>query len=271
MEVRDPQKKVFSSLGSPKSAQCTIRYERFPTKYLIPVFLLFCICFAATGDDPINTSRTWNREISRIVYTRCASCHRQGGTAFSLMTYQEARAWAAAIKEEALERRMPPWGAVKGFGDFRNDEALTQSQLDLIQNWVDGGAPEGDPNDLPPPPKFSSPPVIEDRPGELTITGDYRFQHPFNLDGFWPNTLPPKASLQVTIMLPDGRVAPLVWLHDYTSQYSHPFLLRSPLLLPVGTVIHGLPAGASLVLLPVATGHGNARSSPRSKLSAQKP
>ena len=55
----------------------------------------------------------------------------------------------AAIKEEVLERRMPPWGAVKGFGQFQDDQGLTQEQIGLIADWVEGGAPEGDPA-LPP-------------------------------------------------------------------------------------------------------------------------
>ena len=107
------------------------------------------------GHDVITTKITWDREISRIVYTRCAGCHNAGGAAFSLATYAEARPWAAAIKEEVEERRMPPWGAVKGFGDFRNDEALTPEQIELIVSWVSGGAPEGDAKDLPPAPKPS--------------------------------------------------------------------------------------------------------------------
>src|SRR5438105_11797568 len=82
--------------------------------------------------DVITTKITFDREIARIVYARCASCHRPGGTAFSLMTYDDARPWAKAIQEEVLERRMPPWGAVKGFGDFRNDQALTPEQIEVI-------------------------------------------------------------------------------------------------------------------------------------------
>ena len=69
---------------------------------------------------------------------------------FHLMSYQEVRPWAKAIEEEVLERRMPPWGAVKGFGEFRNDQALTQEQIELYrQIGLSGGAPEGNPNDLP--------------------------------------------------------------------------------------------------------------------------
>ena len=73
--------------------------------------------------DPNGAPITWNREISRIVYERCASCHREGGTSFSLMTYQEAQPQAPAIKDAVLSRRMPPWGAVKGFGASRTIRA----------------------------------------------------------------------------------------------------------------------------------------------------
>ena len=67
----------------------------------------------------------------------------------SLATYEEARPWAKAIKEEILEKRMPPWHAVKGYGEFSNAPALTQHEIDLLVNWVEGGAPKGDEKDLP--------------------------------------------------------------------------------------------------------------------------
>src|SRR5262245_428640 len=86
--------------------------------------LVLLLSLATQGHDVITTRITWSREISRIFYERCASCHHEGGMSFSLMTYNEARPWAVAIKEEVLSRRMPPWGGVKGFGEFRNDQAL---------------------------------------------------------------------------------------------------------------------------------------------------
>ena len=58
-------------------------------------------------------------------------------------TYELARPWARAIREEILERRMPPWGAVAGFGHFSNDVSLTQREMDIILSWADGGAPSG--------------------------------------------------------------------------------------------------------------------------------
>jgi len=69
------------------------------------------------------------------------------------MSYQEASPWAKGIKDAVLRRTMPPWGAVKGFGSFRNDQTLTQEELELVERWVNGGAPEGNPNDLPARPK----------------------------------------------------------------------------------------------------------------------
>jgi hypothetical protein len=61
----------------------------------------------------------------------------------SLTTYELARPWARAIREEILDRRMPPWGAVTGFGHFTNDVSLTQREMDIILSWADGGAPSG--------------------------------------------------------------------------------------------------------------------------------
>jgi hypothetical protein len=67
----------------------------------------------------------------------------------SLASYEEARPWAKAIKEELLERRMPPWPAVRGFGEFRNAPRLSQRDVDAIVDWVEGGAPRGDAALLP--------------------------------------------------------------------------------------------------------------------------
>src|SRR5262245_26009699 len=111
--------------------------------------------------DPITTKITWSREVSRIVYRRCWNCHRNGGAAFSLENYAEARPWAKAIKEEVLMRRMPPWNAVKGFGTIRDEAGLTQEELSLIADWVEGGAPEGDAAHMPPVPKASAPTIPE--------------------------------------------------------------------------------------------------------------
>ena len=105
--------------------------------------------FPACGHDVVTTRLTWSQEVSRVVFKRCAGCHRPEGKAFSLATYAEARPWAKAIQEEVLRRRMPPWNAVKGFGEFRHDRGLSGAEIHLLADWVEGGAPEGDPNMLP--------------------------------------------------------------------------------------------------------------------------
>ena len=100
-----------------------------------------CLCLSAVlllAATPLaahlreTTAVTWNQTISRIMIERCGSCHYEGGTAFSLMTYDDARPWAVSIREEILSRSMPPWGAVKGFGTFRNDGALSPGQTNMI-------------------------------------------------------------------------------------------------------------------------------------------
>jgi mono/diheme cytochrome c family protein len=212
--------------------------------------VLFGASVAAQAHDVITTKVTFDREIVRLLNAHCISCHREGGMAFSLATYSEARPWAKAIGEEVLTRRMPPWGAVKGFGDFRNDEGLTAEQLELIVDWEEGGAPEGDDKDIPPAPKFAAVPALEHPANEILVSGDLKLKKSMTLGGLWPVTVPENARFQMTAELPDGSIESLLWLQNYKKQFGHPFLLRTPLELPAGTVIRGVPSGSSVALLP---------------------
>jgi hypothetical protein len=92
---------------------------------------------------PITTKIVFNREIAQIFQKKCFQCHTDGNVSVPLTTYREARPWAVAIKEEILERRMPPWGAASGYGHFANDMSLTGREISLILSWADGGAPSG--------------------------------------------------------------------------------------------------------------------------------
>jgi hypothetical protein len=219
----------------------------------LSVVLVLSLFFETEAHDRVTTAITWNREISRITFERCASCHREGGMAFSLTTYAEARPWAVAIKEDVLARRMPPWGGVKGFGEFRNDQALTAEQIEMITDWVDGGMPEGNPTELPPLPQVSNPFEDVEPSGGLPVSGDFTLKQGFTLDGIWPQKVPENASFQIFADLPDGRVEPLLWLYEYKNQYAHSFLFRTPVELPVGSVIRGVPDDSVVVLLPAAS------------------
>src|SRR5271169_6449101 len=117
MDILDQRARPLSHVSSGKSDGLLSRSDFFFLQRLVLAIIFFCICPVAQGHDIITTRITWNREISRIVYARCSTCHSQGGTSFPLMNYQEARPWAAVIEKEVLGRQMPPWGAVKGYGE----------------------------------------------------------------------------------------------------------------------------------------------------------
>jgi hypothetical protein len=140
---------------------------------------------------------------------------------------------------------------VKGFGDFRNDQGLTQEQLDLIVSWVDGGVPEGEAKDLPKDPKIVDGFASGAVKGQILAGADFKLPHAFRLDGVMPKSLPERGTFPIVAEYPDGSVEPLVWLDDYKKDFGHPFLFRKPLDLPAGTFIRGVPPGGSLALLPV--------------------
>jgi len=101
-------------------------------------------------------SPTFTKDVAPILYQKCAACHRPGELApMSLLDYKTARPWAKAIREAVLTRKMPPWFADPRYGEFANDARLTQPEIDTVRAWVDGGAPEGNPQDLPVPPTFA--------------------------------------------------------------------------------------------------------------------
>ena len=103
----------------------------------------------AYSHNPTTTTVLFNREIASLLERKCVQCHADGKLAMPLVTYDEARPWAEAIKEEALARRMPPWPAERGYGAFANDLGLTLREFEFLLSWVDGGVPQGD--GTPPP------------------------------------------------------------------------------------------------------------------------
>jgi hypothetical protein len=200
-----------------------------------------------SAHDVITTPITFSREISRLVYARCASCHRPGGSAFSLLTYEAARPWAKAIKEEVLERRMPPWGAVKGFGNFRDDQGLTQEQIELISDWVEGGAPEGDAALLPKAAEFAAP-RSGLAAGGVTVDGTLTLKSALTVAGIQPAGATAGTTFMAVAEKPDGSVEPLLWLYNYNPAFAHPYWYAAGMRLPAGTKIQVSPAGAVTLL-----------------------
>ena len=107
------------------------------------------------ADTDVVKEVTFNKDVAPILYSNCVTCHHANDIApMPLMTYQEARPWAAAIREAVVQRVMPPWHADPHVGDFMNDPRLSDAEIATIVDWVKGGAKEGDPKDLPQPPAF---------------------------------------------------------------------------------------------------------------------
>src|ERR1700737_3996853 len=114
------------------------------------VLALAAPAFAADAPRPV----TFSKDVAPIFQAKCQECHQPNSIApMSLITYKEARPWARSIKERVVTRQMPPWHIDRSVGvqKFKNDMSLTDEQVNTIARWVDGGALEGDPKDLPPP------------------------------------------------------------------------------------------------------------------------
>ncbi len=194
-----------------------------------------CILLAvsvAWAHEPITTNLTWTQEISRIVYKHCKSCHREGGSSFSLVRYEEARPWAKAIRDEVLARRMPPWDAVKGVGEFRDDASLTPPEMDMLVAWVEGGAPEGDRVYLPRLPDPEPPPANPPGAASIEIRNSVTLARPTALIGIHP-----EGAMEVTAYLPDGAVRHLIWIRNFRKQWERTYWFRDPIELPQGPEI----------------------------------
>ena len=97
---------------------------------------------------------TFTKDIAPIFQEKCQECHRKGTAApMSLVSYEETRPWAKAIRERVVSRNMPPWHIDKSVGiqHFMNDRSLSDAQVATIVKWVDSGAPMGDVKDMPAP------------------------------------------------------------------------------------------------------------------------
>jgi hypothetical protein len=122
---------------------------------LAGVILAFPGLAAAQSAKPVPT---FTKDVARVFQEKCESCHRPESIApMSLVTYEETRPWARSIKNRVAARQMPPWHVDKNIGiqQFQNDRSLTDEQIDTIVRWVDGGAPKGDPKDMPPAVKWA--------------------------------------------------------------------------------------------------------------------
>src|SRR5215470_4025932 len=99
---------------------------------------------------------TFYRDVLPILQRHCQRCHRPGQIApMPLVTYAQARPWAAAMREAVRTRKMPPWFADPQFGKFSNDPSLTPTEIETLSAWVDARAAQGNPRDAPAAPPWA--------------------------------------------------------------------------------------------------------------------
>ena len=131
-----------------------------PVGIILPAFIaMMATVTTARAQTPGNMAATqgqvtFAKDVAPILQQKCQECHQPNSIApMSLITYQEVRPYAVAIKERVAARQMPPWHIDRSVGvqKFKNDMSLTDQQVNTIVAWVDGGALQGDLKDLPPP------------------------------------------------------------------------------------------------------------------------
>jgi len=128
---------------------------------------------------------TFYKDVLPILQNNCQSCHRAGEVApMSLISYEDARPWARAIKTKTTAKQMPPWFADPDYGPFSNERKLTSRQIETLSAWADGGAPAGDPKDAPPAKHFENgwnikPDIVVEMPKAFDVpatgTVNYKF------------------------------------------------------------------------------------------------
>jgi hypothetical protein len=119
------------------------------------VFLVACpIVTAGMAAAQSANTVTFSKDVAPIFQQKCEGCHRPGEMApMPLVTWEQVRPWAKAIKQRVVSRQMPPWHVDPNVGvqEFQNDMSLSQAQIDTITRWVDADAPQGNPKDMPAP------------------------------------------------------------------------------------------------------------------------
>ena len=148
--------------------------------------LLVAALPVAAEQQQSSTVPTYSKDVAPVLYKHCTTCHRPGEIApMSLLTYEAARPWARAIRDNVVNGTMPPWHADPAHGKWANDRRLSAEEKDVIVRWVAAGAPQGDAKDLPPQPTYAAgwqigqPDVVlaMEKPYELPATGEIPYQY----------------------------------------------------------------------------------------------
>ncbi|MGA7410557.1 MAG: cytochrome c [Bryobacteraceae bacterium] len=158
---------------------------------------LFALVALAVSASAGSSAATFYKDILPLLQEHCQSCHRDGQIApMPLVSYEQVRPWARAIRERVVRRNMPPWFVDRSndahYLRFSNDPSLTSAQIQQIAEWADAGAPAGDPLDAPAPKQWAkdwnidSPDVVLQmpKPVKLPASGDIDYTYVIVPTGF---------------------------------------------------------------------------------------
>jgi hypothetical protein len=149
------------------------------------IALGFLTVVVSAGTASAQSAPTFYKDVLPILQENCQTCHRPGEVApMSLISYDDARPWARAIKTKTTAKQMPPWFADPDYGLFANERKLTVKEIDTLAAWADAGAPAGNAKDAPPARRFENgwnikPDVIVEmpKPFELPPTGTINYKY----------------------------------------------------------------------------------------------
>src|SRR3954465_9551069 len=111
----------------------------------------------SAGADAPAPVPTFAKDVAPIFQRSCQACHHPGTSApMSLVSYEDVRPWARSIRQRVAAADMPPWHLDKtvGIRHYKNDRSLSDAEIATVVRWADGGAPLGNPTDLPAPLTF---------------------------------------------------------------------------------------------------------------------
>ncbi|MBC6697767.1 T9SS type A sorting domain-containing protein [Hymenobacter sp. BT190] len=149
-------------------------------KHLIRFVLLLTVAPALAQQPQL----TFSEHIAPIIYQHCTSCHRTGEVApFPLASYQDVVSHAPTIKFVTGIRYMPPWKADPNYTHFLDENTLTDSEIQKIRDWVDGGMVRGNPALEPALPTF--PAGSQLGTPDLVVPMAQKFTHQGNLQDLY--------------------------------------------------------------------------------------
>lgn len=161
-------------------------------------------CLLGRVTKPVaDATVTYCDQVSRVLQRNCAECHHSGDIGpFSLTDYDEVVGWGDMMVEVIANGRMPPWHADPNFGHFANERRMSDSDKQVIQDWVDQGMPYGKPTKLPEPVEYASGWQLPREPDLVIAMRDRPF------------TVPADGTVEYQYFVVDPKFEEEVWITD---------------------------------------------------------